>query len=112
MAPIVGIADWPDGAFQKSLQRSSAGTQGHHFCFGHRESMAYFAGAGQKAGIEIWRIEKLHAVRYPEDQYGQFFSGDSYLVLKVHFPNFFSSLLLAFNIVTCAWTCLMTDQQE
>ena len=62
--------------------------------------MAYFAGAGQKAGIEIWRIEKLHAVRYPEDQYGQFFSGDSYLVLKVRFPNFF--VLLPSNILSCA----------
>lgn len=48
-----------------------------------RQMSSQFGGAGVSAGIEIWRIEKLHAIRYPVEQYGQFFSGDSYLVLKV-----------------------------
>lgn len=40
-----------------------------------------FEGAGQKPGIEIWRIEKLHPVLQPKADAGKFFSGDSYLVL-------------------------------
>lgn len=39
-------------------------------------------GAGQKEGIEIWRIEKLKVVRWPKDQYGTFFDGDSFIVLN------------------------------
>lgn len=37
--------------------------------------------AGSKDGIVIWRIEKLKPVRIPEDQYGKFFQGDSYILL-------------------------------
>lgn len=37
--------------------------------------------AGQKVGIEIWRIEKFNVVAWPKEQYGNFFSGDSYIIL-------------------------------
>lgn len=33
--------------------------------------------------MEIWRIEKLQAVPVPKESYGKFFTGDSYIVLKV-----------------------------
>jgi hypothetical protein len=33
--------------------------------------------------LEIWRIEKLQAVPVPKESYGKFFTGDSYIVLKV-----------------------------
>jgi len=33
-------------------------------------------------GLEIWRIEKFHVKPWPKDHYGQFFSGDSYIVLN------------------------------
>ncbi|XP_010545405.1 PREDICTED: villin-5 isoform X2 [Tarenaya hassleriana] len=39
-------------------------------------------GAGQKGGIEIWRIESFKPVPIPKDSYGKFFTGDSYIVLK------------------------------
>ncbi|XP_021836754.1 villin-4 isoform X2 [Spinacia oleracea] len=41
-----------------------------------------FQGAGQKAGLEIWRIENFRPVRIPNSSYGKFYSGDSYIVLK------------------------------
>ncbi|XP_010265407.1 PREDICTED: villin-4-like isoform X2 [Nelumbo nucifera] len=41
-----------------------------------------FQGAGQKAGMEIWRIENFHPVPVPKSSYGKFFTGDSYIILK------------------------------
>ncbi|KAI3678039.1 hypothetical protein L6452_37318 [Arctium lappa] len=41
-----------------------------------------FHGVGQKVGIEIWRIENLQPVPLPKSDYGRFYSGDSYIVLK------------------------------
>nr|KYP57501.1 Villin-4 [Cajanus cajan] len=41
-----------------------------------------FKGAGQKAGLEIWRIENFNPVSIPQSSYGKFFTGDSYLILK------------------------------
>ncbi|XP_022729474.1 villin-4-like [Durio zibethinus] len=41
-----------------------------------------FQGAGQKAGIEIWRIENFCPVLVPKSSYGKFFTGDSYVILK------------------------------
>jgi gelsolin len=41
-------------------------------------------GVGQEIGIKIWRIEKFHVVAWPEKQYGKFYSGDSYIVLRTY----------------------------
>jgi len=43
-----------------------------------------WAEAGQKVGIQIWRIEKFHVISWPKDQYGKFFDGDSYIVLRTY----------------------------
>jgi len=40
-----------------------------------------FANAGKTSGLEIWRIEEFKPVAYPKDQYGKFYTGDSYIVL-------------------------------
>jgi len=40
-----------------------------------------FEGAGQSEGLEIWRIENFEVVAYPKEKYGQFYEGDSYIVL-------------------------------
>lgn len=40
-----------------------------------------FANAGQQAGVEVWRVEDFKPVAYPKDQYGKFYTGDSYIVL-------------------------------
>eukprot|EP00257_Ricinus_communis_P011852 XP_002533373.2 villin-4 [Ricinus communis] len=41
-----------------------------------------FQGAGQKAGLEVWRIENFRPVPVPKSSYGKFFTGDSYVILK------------------------------
>ncbi|XP_071696835.1 villin-4-like [Rutidosis leptorrhynchoides] len=41
-----------------------------------------FQGAGQKAGIEVWRIENFKPVAIPKSSHGNFFTGDSYVILK------------------------------
>lgn len=40
--------------------------------------------AGQAVGLEIWRIEKFQVVPWPKEEYGKFFSGDSYIVLNTY----------------------------
>ncbi|XP_077613756.1 scinderin [Crocuta crocuta] len=40
-----------------------------------------FARAGQREGLQVWRVEKLELVPVPEGAYGDFYVGDAYLVL-------------------------------
>ena len=42
---------------------------------------AAWEGCGAKPGIEIWRIEQFKVVRWPQEEYGNFYKGDSYIVL-------------------------------
>lgn len=41
-----------------------------------------FQGAGQRIGMEIWRIENFQPVPLPKSEHGKFYSGDSYIVLQ------------------------------
>jgi len=41
-------------------------------------------GAGKEEGVQIWRIEKFKIVAVPKHLYGQFFTGDSYIVLHTY----------------------------
>ncbi|XP_041362840.1 advillin-like [Gigantopelta aegis] len=41
-----------------------------------------FVGVGQEVGLVIWRIEKLKVVVQDKSTHGEFFSGDSYIVLN------------------------------
>ncbi|XP_054726813.1 gelsolin-like [Anastrepha obliqua] len=41
-----------------------------------------FANAGRTPGLEIWRVENFEPVAYPKNDYGKFYSGDSYIVLN------------------------------
>jgi len=43
-----------------------------------------WATVGQNLGLDIWRIEKFKVVPWPKNQYGTFFSGDSYIVLHTY----------------------------
>jgi gelsolin len=40
--------------------------------------------AGHDVGIQIWRIEKFKVKAWPKDEYGTFFSGDSYIILNTY----------------------------
>eukprot|EP00656_Telonema_subtile_P005936 TRINITY_DN12725_c0_g1_i2.p1 TRINITY_DN12725_c0_g1~~TRINITY_DN12725_c0_g1_i2.p1 ORF type:complete len:395 (+),score=141.02 TRINITY_DN12725_c0_g1_i2:103-1287(+) len=39
-------------------------------------------GVGKHPGVRVWRIEQFRVVAWPEDQYGEFHVGDSYIVLS------------------------------
>jgi len=39
-------------------------------------------GSGQQIGLEIWRVVKFNIVPWPKEQYGEFYMGDSYIVLN------------------------------
>ncbi|XP_042394034.1 villin-2-like [Zingiber officinale] len=41
-----------------------------------------FQGAGQRVGMEVWRIENFQPVPLPKSDYGKFYSGDSYIILQ------------------------------
>lgn len=40
-----------------------------------------FTTAGQVEGLQIWRIENLELVCVPENLFGNFYSGDAYVIL-------------------------------
>jgi len=39
-------------------------------------------GAGKAPSIQIWRIEKFKVIHWPKERYGEFFDGDSYILLR------------------------------
>ncbi|RUS91962.1 hypothetical protein EGW08_000175 [Elysia chlorotica] len=41
-------------------------------------------GAGKSVGIQIWRIEQFKVCHWPKEDYGKFYSGDSYIILKTY----------------------------
>ncbi|XP_066923102.1 gelsolin-like protein 1 [Clytia hemisphaerica] len=41
-------------------------------------------GSGQKVGVEIWRINKFKIEKWPTEDYGKFYSGDSYIILNTY----------------------------
>ena len=40
--------------------------------------------AGKETGLEIWRIEKFKVVAWPKENYGEFYAGDSYIILHTY----------------------------
>lgn len=41
-----------------------------------------FLKAGKQPGLQIWRVEKFDLVPVPPNLYGDFFTGDAYVILK------------------------------
>ncbi|KAI0221917.1 Gelsolin-like protein 2 [Lamellibrachia satsuma] len=51
------------------------------------ESEPAWHGCGQAVGLKIWRIVKFEVTDWPEQDYGKFYSGDSYIVLNTYKPD-------------------------
>jgi len=64
---------------------------------------------GKEVGLWIWRIEKFKVVPMSKDKYGQFYSGDSYIVLNT-FKKKPDSDALAHDLHF--WLGLETSQDE
>lgn len=41
-----------------------------------------FEKAGKKTGLQVWRIENMDLVPVPQNLYGGFYTGDTYLILN------------------------------
>jgi len=41
-------------------------------------------GMGEEPEVRIWRIEKFQIKSWPKEQYGEFFKGDSYIVMNTY----------------------------
>eukprot|EP01120_Amphizonella_sp_Union-15-10_P009825 TRINITY_DN37_c0_g1_i3.p1 TRINITY_DN37_c0_g1~~TRINITY_DN37_c0_g1_i3.p1 ORF type:complete len:412 (-),score=120.92 TRINITY_DN37_c0_g1_i3:43-1278(-) len=65
---------------QASLEEAKSGHYGDRI----KASIKEFQHAGKKEGLEIWRIEKFVPVVWPKERYGEFYEGDSYLVLNTY----------------------------
>mmetsp|Transcript_136813 Transcript_136813/g.249391 ORF Transcript_136813/g.249391 Transcript_136813/m.249391 type:complete len:873 (-) Transcript_136813:142-2760(-) len=54
-----------------------------HQCQGHVADVGdeFGANVGTAKGVEVWRIENKKVVAWPQDKYGQFCTGDSYIIL-------------------------------
>lgn len=48
------------------------------------ESEEEYKGAGKEVGTEVWRVEKLAIKKWPKEEYGHFFDGDSFIVLRTY----------------------------
>lgn len=71
--------DWKDSNLalfgsdvEKNIKKESAQTE------------PAWANAGSKVGLEIWRIVKFKVKRWPKEEKGSFYSGDSYIILNTY----------------------------
>lgn len=48
------------------------------------QSEPAWAKSGEKVGLEIWRIVQFKVVRWPVEDYGKFYEGDSYIILNTY----------------------------
>jgi gelsolin len=51
------------------------------------ESEPAWQGAGAEVGLQIWRIVKFEVQDWPKEDYGKFYSGDSYIILNTYNPE-------------------------
>lgn len=71
--------DWKDSNLalfgsdvEKNVKKESAATE------------EAWRGAGQRPGLQIWRIVKFKVQSWPKEDYGKFYSGDSYIILNTY----------------------------
>ncbi|KAH9500586.1 hypothetical protein Btru_076981, partial [Bulinus truncatus] len=71
--------DWKDSNLalfgsetEKNVKKESAQTE------------PAWKNAGEKVGLQIWRIVKFKVTVWPKDDYGKFYEGDSYIVLNTY----------------------------
>tara|TARA_R110002050_G_scaffold216901_1_gene352955 strand:+ start:279 stop:671 length:393 start_codon:yes stop_codon:yes gene_type:complete len=43
-----------------------------------------YIGAGREIGVRIWRVEAFELNAWPEESYGEFYRGDSYIILHTY----------------------------
>lgn len=84
--------DWKDSNLalfgsdtEKQVKKSSA------------EQEPAWRHAGKKVGLQIWRIVKFKVTDWAQEDYGKFYGGDSYIILRTYKPDP-SSEALAYDL--------------
>lgn len=74
--------DWKDSNLalfgsdvEKNIKKASAETE------------EAWQGSGQEPGLRIWRVVKFQIKDWPKEDYGNFFDGDSYIILNTYKPD-------------------------
>ena len=67
-----------------------------------------WVGAGTEVGVQVWRIEKFKVVAWPVEEYGNFYTGDSYIVLSTYKEADSDKLLMDIHF----WLGTETTQDE
>lgn len=67
-----------------------------------------WVGAGTEVGVQVWRIEKFQVVAWPVEEYGNFYTGDSYIVLSTYKEADSDKLLMDIHF----WLGTETTQDE
>jgi len=86
------VEDHTHAKMSKADASRIAGTNLEHIGSAAHRELRQNAARGERAwdGIEgsdeervrVWRIEKFNVVHWPEDQYGDFYTGDSFIILN------------------------------
>ena len=67
-----------------------------------------WASTGKEAGTKVWRVEQFKIVAWPEEKYGQFHTGDSYIILNSYTKDGSDALLHDIHI----WIGAESSQDE
>lgn len=57
-------------------------------------------------GIEVWRIENSSPVAVPESSYGKFFTGETYMILKVPPQSENNIILISSRLFVFTKSCI------
>eukprot|EP01083_Nonionella_stella_P073708 199552_1 len=72
------------------------------------ETEKAYKGAGKEPGIQVWRVENFKVVPWPKLEYGCFFRGDSFIVLRSYKERGSEKLLYDIHF----WLGEKTSQDE
>jgi len=74
----------PDEALVKKIQAQEQAVKTSAAASPAKTAAEEWAAAGKVEGIQIWRIENFTIQAWPKTEYGKFYNGDSYIVLKTY----------------------------
>jgi len=78
-AKVYNVADSNIALFGSDIERNVKKASAEH--------EDQWRGVAGVVGLRIWRIEKFQVVPWPQEKYGQFHKGDSYIVLNTYKVN-------------------------
>lgn len=81
MPPNKGLVHQPEYDWRDSNVELVGSDLDHKVKYNSAATEPAWQGLGQQPGLFVWRIEDFQVVPWPQDKYGHFHEGDSYIVL-------------------------------